>query len=143
MKASMRRRARSFPAPGLHAGFDLGAHLRTSHIPQAERAARIVVGDALKMVCVRRGGGDHPIVRGTANFVGNALPAGLEAGALVAAAALGGTAQLVPAIAQAASCRACDSFAFSLPKIDAGSMAGQSRGFYSSSRPSTFTWEYA
>ncbi len=77
----------------------LGSHLLTRCFVQAERTVLIAVRGAGEAVRVWRRFGQHPIVRGNAGFVGNALRAALQTGALVAAASPGAAARLIPAVA--------------------------------------------
>src|SRR5581483_11230873 len=64
---------------------------------EAERTRRIVVRRAGEAVGVRRGFGCHTNLRCDAGFVGNAVPAALQAKALIPSASPGTAARLVSA----------------------------------------------
>src|SRR5271156_3893568 len=82
---------------GLGLGLGLGAPFLVLRIVQAERVVRIAVSRAGRAIGIGRRLGQHPIVRGNADVIRNALPAALQTEALVAAAPSGAATRLVPA----------------------------------------------
>jgi hypothetical protein len=64
---------------------------------EAERTRRIEVGSAGEAVRIRRGFGCHLNFRCNAGFVGNAVPAGLQASALIPSASPSAAARLISA----------------------------------------------
>ena len=66
-------------------------------IMEAKRTGRIIVGLAGEAVGVRRRFGCHANLRGNAGFVRNAVPAALQADALIPAASPGAAAPLISA----------------------------------------------
>jgi len=69
-------------------------------IMEAKRTGRIIVGLAGEAVGVRRRFGCHANLRGNAGFVRNAVPAALQADALIPAASPGAAARLVSTVRQ-------------------------------------------